>query len=103
MISSKWLSIGQLADRTGLSVSAIRFYETKGLISPGRNTGGQRRFQRADIRRLSFVLIAQQFGFTSTRSKKDYSLFQMSEHRTRLIGPVSVLDFVQTLMQELKH
>lgn len=56
------LSIGQLADRTGLSVSAIRFYETKGLVSPLRNAGGQRRFPRSDIRRLSFVLIAQQLG-----------------------------------------
>lgn len=58
------ISIGQLSDRTGLAVSAIRFYETKGLVSPERNAGGQRRFLRADIRRLSFVRIAQQFGFT---------------------------------------
>ncbi len=56
------LSIGQLADRTGLSVSAIRFYETKGLVAPTRNQGGQRRFHRSDIRRLSFVMIAQQLG-----------------------------------------
>ena len=58
------ISIGDLAARTGLSVSAIRFYETKGLVSPLRNNGGQRRFLRSDIRRLSFVLIAQQLGFT---------------------------------------
>ncbi len=58
------LSIGYLAERTGLSVSAIRYYETEGLIHPERNAGGQRRFQRADIRRLSFVMIAQQFGFS---------------------------------------
>jgi len=58
------LSIGALAGRTGLAVSAIRFYEAQGLIAPWRNSGGQRRFQRADIRRLSFVMIAQQFGFT---------------------------------------
>ncbi|MGD2133857.1 MAG: redox-sensitive transcriptional activator SoxR [Maricaulaceae bacterium] len=58
------LTIGQLASRTGLSVSAIRFYETKGLVAPGRNAGGQRRFPRSDIRRLSFVLIAQQLGFS---------------------------------------
>lgn len=64
MKRSDLLSIGDLADRTGLSVSAIRFYETKGLVTPARNTGGQRRFLRADIRRLSFVLIAQEFGFT---------------------------------------
>ncbi len=58
------LSIGQLAARTGLAVSAIRYYETQGLIAPGRNAGGQRRFMRSDIRRLSFVMVAQQFGFT---------------------------------------
>ncbi len=56
------IPIGQLAERTGLSVSAIRFYETKGLVKPMRNSGGQRRFLRSDIRRLSFVLIAQQLG-----------------------------------------
>ena len=58
------LTIGQVARRTGLSVSAIRFYELRGLISPQRNEGGQRRFLRSDIRRLSFVLIAQQLGFS---------------------------------------
>jgi MerR family redox-sensitive transcriptional activator SoxR len=56
------LSIGALAARTGLAVSAIRYYEDQGLVSPWRNAGGQRRFSRADIRRLSFVMIAQQFG-----------------------------------------
>ena len=58
------ISIGHLADRTGLAVSAIRYYETQGLVSPERNAGGQRRFLRSDIRRLSFVQIAQQFGFS---------------------------------------
>ncbi len=58
------LSIGNLARRTGLSVSAIRFYESKGLLRAARTAGRQRRFEKADIRRLSFVLIAQQLGFT---------------------------------------
>ena len=58
------LSIGQVADRTGLAVSAIRYYEAEGLVTPGRNAGGQRRFHRADIRRLSFIMIAQQLGFS---------------------------------------
>jgi MerR family redox-sensitive transcriptional activator SoxR len=58
------ISIGQLADRTGVSVSAIRFYETRGLVSASRNAGGQRRFLRSDVRRISFVLIAQELGFT---------------------------------------
>ena len=58
------LAIGQVAKRTGLSVSAIRFYETRGLVTPIRDAGGQRRYLPSDIRRLSFVLIAQQLGFS---------------------------------------
>jgi transcriptional regulator, MerR family len=62
MAVQRGLSIGALADRTGLAVSAIRYYEAQGLVTAERNAGGQRRFARAAIRRLSFVLIAQQFG-----------------------------------------
>ena len=60
---SQGLTIGELSARTGLAVSAIRFYEERGLVQPGRNAGGQRRFARSDIRRLSFVMIAQSMGF----------------------------------------
>ena len=56
------LPIGVLAQRTGLAVSAIRFYEEKGLITALRTSGNQRRFLRSDIRRLSFILIAQKLG-----------------------------------------
>ena len=56
------LPIGELARRTGLAVSAIRFYEDKGLIQAMRTMGNQRRFLRSDIRRLSFILIAQKLG-----------------------------------------
>lgn len=62
--SGDLLPIGDLAARTGLSVSAIRFYEARGLVTSLRSAGGQRRFLRADIRRLSFILIAQQMGLT---------------------------------------
>ncbi len=58
------LGIGELARRTGLSVSAIRFYEAKGLVRAVRTEGNQRRFPRSDIRRLSFALIAQQLGLS---------------------------------------
>jgi len=57
------LSIGQLAKRTGLAVSALRYYEAQGLLTASRNAGGQRRFARSSIRRVSFVLIAQQLGY----------------------------------------
>ncbi|MDK2759905.1 MAG: redox-sensitive transcriptional activator SoxR [Sphingopyxis sp.] len=58
------IAIGELAARTGVAVSAIRFYEAKGLVAALRTGGGQRRFLRADIRRVSFVLIAQQLGLS---------------------------------------
>lgn len=58
------LSIGEIANRVGLSVSAIRFYEARGLIIAHRSSGQQRRFQRVDIRRLSFIKIAQQLGLS---------------------------------------
>ncbi|MGX7925613.1 redox-sensitive transcriptional activator SoxR [Tsuneonella sp. HG094] len=58
------LTIGELARRTGLSVSAIRYYEARGLVEPIRTGGNQRRFLRGDIRRLSFVLIAQGLGLS---------------------------------------
>jgi MerR family redox-sensitive transcriptional activator SoxR len=58
------LSIGELSRRTGLSVSAIRFYEAQGLVRAVRTGGNQRRFARADIRRLSFAQIAQTLGLS---------------------------------------
>ncbi|GAB5347830.1 Redox-sensitive transcriptional activator SoxR [Alteriqipengyuania sp. 357] len=58
------LTIGDLARRTGLSVSAIRYYEDKGLLEPHRSGGNQRRFLRSDIRRLSFIQIAQRLGLS---------------------------------------
>ncbi|MEM9786854.1 MAG: redox-sensitive transcriptional activator SoxR [Pseudomonadota bacterium] len=69
------LAIGDLADRTGLAVSAIRFYETHGIVNPLRNRGGHRRYGRSDIRRLSFVMAAQKLGF---------SLAEITPHLQRL-------------------
>lgn len=63
------ITIGQMAKRTGLAVSAIRYYETEGLITANRNRGGHRRFARAQVRRVSFILIAQQFGLTLPQIK----------------------------------
>jgi MerR family redox-sensitive transcriptional activator SoxR len=64
MAAAALLTIGELARRTGLSVSAIRFYESRGLVSAVRTSGNQRRFLRSDIRRLSFALVAQRLGLT---------------------------------------
>ena len=64
MHANDLLSIGDIARRTGLSVSAVRYYEEKGLVSSLRTRGNQRRFLRGEIRRLSFILIAQKLGLS---------------------------------------
>ena len=63
------ISIGRVAARTGVAVSALRFYEDAGLVTPGRNSGGQRVFAAADIRRISFIIIAQKLGFSLKQIK----------------------------------
>jgi MerR family transcriptional regulator, redox-sensitive transcriptional activator SoxR len=58
------LSIGAVSERTGVAHSALRFYEAEGLIQATRSTGGQRRYPRDVLRRVSFIRIAQQVGLS---------------------------------------
>jgi MerR family redox-sensitive transcriptional activator SoxR len=58
------LTIGELAHRSGVAQSALRFYEDKGLIHSTRTSGNQRRYSRAELRRVSFIRIAQQVGLS---------------------------------------
>ena len=58
------LTIGQVAARTGVATSALRFYEERGLIASERNGGGHRRYARPVIRRVAFILFAQRVGLT---------------------------------------
>lgn len=56
------LTIGEVAARTGLATSAIRFYEEKGLVTSERASSGQRRFRRDTLRRIAFIRVAQRVG-----------------------------------------
>jgi len=76
----KSLSIGKVAARTGLSISAIRYYETEGLVHCGRTSGGKRVLSPSDIRRLSFIMIAQGLGFSLKQIK--LQLDNLPEGRT---------------------
>ncbi|MGY4720722.1 redox-sensitive transcriptional activator SoxR [Naumannella cuiyingiana] len=58
------LSIGELAERSGLAHSALRFYEQHGLLSPERNAANQRRYPRSELRRIAFIRSAQRVGLT---------------------------------------
>jgi MerR family redox-sensitive transcriptional activator SoxR len=74
------LSIGAVSERTGVSASALRFYEAEGLVHAVRSSGGQRRFHRDVIRRVSFVRIAQEVGLSLNEIKE--ALASLPDHRT---------------------
>jgi MerR family transcriptional regulator, redox-sensitive transcriptional activator SoxR len=64
--SSDLLTVGELAERSGFATSALRFYESKGLISSTRTSGNQRRYERSELRRLAFIRAAQNVGVSLT-------------------------------------
>jgi MerR family redox-sensitive transcriptional activator SoxR len=58
------LTIGEVAKRSGTATSALRFYEDQGLIHAERNDSGHRRYPRAVIRRVAFIVFAQRIGLS---------------------------------------
>jgi MerR family redox-sensitive transcriptional activator SoxR len=58
------VTIGQLAERSGVATSAIRYYEDLGLVSSVRTSGNQRRYEQVTLRRLGFIRAAQRVGLT---------------------------------------
>ena len=99
------LTIGAMSERTGVSPSALRFYESEGLIHATRSDGGQRRYTRDTIRRVSFIRVAQQVGLTldeiraaleslpenRTPTKKDWERLS-SSWRPRIEAQIAMLE-----------
>jgi MerR family redox-sensitive transcriptional activator SoxR len=61
---SELMTIGDVSRRSGVAASALRFYEERGLIASERAGSGQRRYRRAVLRRIAFVVYAQRVGLT---------------------------------------
>ncbi|WP_327088622.1 redox-sensitive transcriptional activator SoxR [Nonomuraea sp. NBC_01738] len=78
--NSKELTVGQLSERSGVAVSALHFYESKGLINSRRTAGNQRRYTRDTLRRVAFVRLAQRIGIP-LKTIAD-ALAQLPEERT---------------------
>jgi MerR family transcriptional regulator, redox-sensitive transcriptional activator SoxR len=74
------LTIGALSERSGVAASALRFYEAEGLIHATRTAGGQRRYSRDTLRRVSFIRVAQQVGLRLEEIR--IALESLPEHRT---------------------
>ena len=74
------LPIGEVAARSGVASSALRFYEEQGLIHAVRSDGGQRRFHREMLRRIAFIRVAQRVGLSLADIRT--ALATLPEHRT---------------------
>ncbi|MFC9244268.1 redox-sensitive transcriptional activator SoxR [Streptomyces sp. NPDC057136] len=74
------LTVGQLSARSGAAVSALHFYEAKGLISSRRTSGNQRRYTRDALRRVAFVRAAQRVGIPLATIRD--ALAELPEERT---------------------
>ncbi len=74
------LTVGQLSARSGAAVSALHFYESKGLISSSRTSGNQRRYTRDALRRVAFVRAAQRVGIPLATIRE--ALAELPEERT---------------------
>ncbi|MGW7100799.1 redox-sensitive transcriptional activator SoxR [Streptomyces sp. NPDC054838] len=74
------LTVGQLSARSGAAVSALHFYEAKGLISSRRTSGNQRRYTRDALRRVAFVRAAQRVGIPLASIRE--ALAKLPEERT---------------------
>ena len=80
------LTVSQAAERSGFSPSALRYYEREGLISAERTSGGQRRFHRAELRRLAFIAAAWQRISKAWRERLDREILALEELRDGLDG-----------------
>jgi MerR family redox-sensitive transcriptional activator SoxR len=74
------LTIGDMAARSGVAPSALRYYEREGLIRSTRTGGNQRRYERHELRRVAFIRIAQQVGVSLEEIRE--ALAQLPENRT---------------------
>ena len=73
------LTVGEVAERSGVATSALRFYEEQGLIHPERNDSGHRRYPRAVIRVVAFIVFAQRVGLSLDEIRAE--LAKLPRHR----------------------
>ncbi len=97
------ISIGFLSKRTGLAVSALRYYEDIGILFPNRTASGQRRFAKSDLRRVAFVIAAQKFGFTLPEIKSQLDLLPNNRTPTKQDWSVLSQNFRSALTQRIQE
>ncbi len=86
------MEIGELSRRTGIPSSAIRYYESLGLVGKAPRTGGRRRYTDAGISRLAFIAFAREVGFTLREIRELISGFPASRWRALAVRKLDELD-----------
>ncbi len=113
MDTSRQLTPGELAERSGVAVSALHFYEREGLLHSERTAGNQRRYPRETLRRVAFIRTSQRVGVPlaeirdaldtlpegRTPTKKDWS--RLSRHwRTELDHRIAQLEKLRNTLDD---
>lgn len=80
---SDQLTISEMSTRSGFSASALRYYEREGLIEASRSPGGQRRYERHELRRLAFIAAARHVGLTLDEIAQALSLLPSGRNPTK--------------------
>jgi MerR family redox-sensitive transcriptional activator SoxR len=107
------LTIGEVADRSGVATSALRYYEDQGLIHPERNDAGHRRYPRSVLRLVAFIVFAQRVGLSLDEIRSELSRLPRhrvpertdwakltSEWKTRIRGRIAELERLEAGLSE---
>jgi MerR family redox-sensitive transcriptional activator SoxR len=77
------MTIGEVSQRSGVATSALRFYETRGLIHSERTSAGHRRYPRAVLRRIAFIVFAQKLGLSLEEVARELRKLPLHDVPTR--------------------
>jgi len=81
--ASELMSIGEAARRSGVATSTLRFYESRGLIQSRRVSGNHRRYQRATLRRIAIIRVAQTLGLSLAEIAEAFDSLPAQRNPTR--------------------
>jgi MerR family redox-sensitive transcriptional activator SoxR len=96
------MQIGELARRAGIQPSAVRYYESIGLLEPALRAGGRRVFDEDALERLAVIGFAKQLGFTLTEVRELFGGFRVSRWKPLAVRKLSELDAMTSRIQIMR-
>ena len=96
------MQIGELARRAGIQASAVRYYESIGLLAPASRVRGRRVFDQDALERLAVIGFAKQLGFTLTEVRELFGGFRVDRWRPLAVRKLSELDAMSSRIQIMR-